>query len=108
MALFGFPKLVAASASTLFLISFTLGLVCLSGGHVVPNLTTFGACTIQKIGSSALLCVCVSSARIFYFTGALPHVFDQPPIAAGAGPFDLRWGGGGLFVAAATLMKDAG
>ena len=53
-------------------------------------------------------CVCVSSARIFYFTGALPHVFDQPPIAAGAGPFDLRWGGGGLFVAAATLMKDAG
>ena len=52
--------------------------------------------------------VCVSSARIFYFTGALPHVFDQLPIAAGAGPFDLRWGGGGLFVAAATLMKDAG
>ena len=52
--------------------------------------------------------LCVSSARIFYFTGALPHVFDQLPIAAGAGPFDLRWGGGGVFVAAATLMKDAG
>ena len=34
-------------------------------------------------------------------------MFDQLPITPGAGPFDLRGGGGGLFVAAARLVENA-
>jgi len=53
-------------------------------------------------------CVCVSGARIFDFTGALPHMLDQLPVAPGAGPFDLGWRSGCLFVTATPLMKNAG
>ena len=52
--------------------------------------------------------MCVSGARIFDFTGALPHMLDQLPVAPRAGPFDLGWRSGRLFVTAAPLMKDAG
>ena len=50
----------------------------------------------------------MSGARIFDFTGALPHMLDQLPVAPGAGPFDLGWRSGCLFVTATPLMKNAG
>lgn len=50
----------------------------------------------------------MSGARIFDFTGALPHMLDQLPIAPRAGPFDLGWRSGCLFVPATPLMKYAG
>ena len=50
----------------------------------------------------------MSVARIFNFTGALPHMLDQLPIAPGTGPFDLGWRSGCLFVTATPLMKNTG
>ena len=73
---------------------------------MVPYIIAFSACAIQKVGSAALLCV--SGARIFDFTGALPQMLDQLPVAPRAGPFDLGWRSGRLFVTATPLMKDAG
>ena len=50
----------------------------------------------------------MSGAGVFDFTRSLAHVFDQLPVAPGAGPFDFGRRSGGLFVSAVSLVKDAG
>ena len=50
----------------------------------------------------------MSGAGVFDFTRSLAHVFDQLPVAPGAGPFDFGRRSGGLFVSTVSLVKDAG